>query len=87
MDSEDDIEGNDKFNERELKEFSSHFQIVMYSVDGPNTSRNEIINIAPGQISVSFTLEPNWEALTFPKDYSTGRNHFDEEREIPITHS
>ena len=46
-----------------------------------------IVNIAPGEgeIPVSFTSEPNWEALAFPKDYSTGRNHFNEEREIPIT--
>ena len=51
------------------------------------TSPNEIVNITPGegQIPVSFTLEPNWEALAFPKDYSTGRNHFNEERKIPIT--
>ena len=54
-----------------------------------HTSPNEIVNIAPGegQIPVSFTSEPNWEALAFPKDYSTGRNHFNEEREIPITPS
>ena len=78
MDSDDDIEGNDKFKERELKESSSHFPTVMYNVDGPNISPNEIVNVAPGegQIPVSFTLEPNWEALEFPKDYSTGRNHF-----------
>ena len=25
------------------------------------------------------------EALAFPKDYSTGRSYFNEEREIPIT--
>ena len=61
----------------------------MYNVDGPNISPNEIVNIAPGEgeIPVSFTSEPNWEALAFPKDYSTGRNHFNEEREIPITPS
>ena len=88
MDSSD-IEGNDKFKEKELKESSSHFPAVMYNVDGPNISPNEIVNIAPGegQIPVSFTSEPNWEALAFPKDYSTGRNHFNEEREIPITPS
>ena len=53
------------------------------------TSPNEIVNIAPGegQIPVSFTLEPYWEALAFLKDYSTRRNHFNEERETPITPS
>ena len=86
-DSDDDIEDNDKFKERELKECSSHFPTVMYNVDGPNISPNQIVNIAPGegQIPVSFSLEPNLEALSFPKDYSKGRNHFNEEREIPIT--
>ena len=87
-DSDDDIEGNDKFKESELKESSSTFPTVMY-VDGPNISPSEIVNIAPGegQILVSFTSEPNWEALPFPKDYFTGRNYFNEEREIPITPS
>ena len=68
-DSDDDIEGNDKFKERELNESSSYFPTVMYSVNGPNIPPSEIINIAPGegQIPVSFTLEPNWEALAFLK--------------------
>ena len=38
-DSDDDIEGNDKFKERELKESSSHFPTVMYNVDGPDISQ------------------------------------------------
>ena len=61
----------------------------MYNVDGPNISPSKVVNIAPGEgkIPVSFTLEPNMEALAFPKDYSTGRNHFNEEREIPLTSS
>ena len=91
-DSDDDIEGNDKFKERrdKFKERASPpFPTVMYNVDGPNISPSEIVNIAPGegQIPVSFTLEPNWEALVFRKGYSTGRNHFNEERKIPITPS
>ena len=72
--SDDDIDGNDKFKERELKEASHLFQ-------------QSCIIIAPGegQIPVSFNWEPNWEAIAFPKGYSTGRSHFNEEREIPIT--
>ena len=60
-DSDDDIEGNGKFKERELKECSSHFPTVMYNLDGPDISPNEIVNIAPeeGQIPVFFTSEPN----------------------------
>ena len=88
-DSDDDIEGNDKFKERVLKKSSSPFPTLMYNVDRPNISPSEIVSIAPGEgpIPVSFTSEPNWEALTFPKDYSTGRNHFNDKREIPITPS
>ena len=36
-DSDDEIEGNDKFKERELK-FSSTFPTVMYSIDESNIS-------------------------------------------------
>ena len=61
-----------------MKESCSRSPTVMYNVGGPIISPSEIVNIAPGegQIPVSFTSEPNWEALAFPKDYSTGRNHF-----------
>ena len=85
--SHHDIDGNYKFKERELKESSSTFPPVMYNVDGPNISSSYIMIVATGegQIPVSFTLEPNWEALAFPKDYSTERNHFNEESEISIT--
>ena len=53
----------------------------MDNIDSPNISSSEIVNIAPeeGQIPVAFTSEPNWEALVFPKEYSTGRNHFNED--------
>ena len=63
-DSDVDIEGNDKFKERDLKESFSHFPTVMCYVVGPNISPNEIVNIPPGerQIPVSFTSEPNWES-------------------------
>ena len=83
MESDGDIEGNYKFKERELKQSSSHFPSVMYNVDGPNISPNEIVNIATGegQIPVSFTSQPNWKAPAFPKDYSTERNFLNEERE------
>ena len=41
------------------------FPTVMHSIDGPNISSSEIVNIAPreGQIPVSFTPETNWEVL------------------------
>ena len=68
--------------ERELKESSTLFQAFIYIADGPNISPIEIVNIAPseGQISVSFTSEPNWEALAFLKNYLTRANNFNEEK-------
>ena len=70
-DSDNDIEGNNKFKERELKESSLPFLVMRYNVDEPNMSPSEIVNIAPreGQIRVSVTSGPNWEALAFPKDF------------------
>lgn len=79
-DREYDIEGNDKCKEREMNESSPPVPTVMFNIDGPNISP---IEIGEGQVPVSFTLEPNWEALAFCKDY-TGRNHFNEEREFLI---
>ena len=55
-DSDDDIESNGKFKQRELKESYSPFPTVMYSVDGPSIALSEIVDIAPGegQIPVLF---------------------------------
>ena len=59
----------------------------MHNIDGPDISSSEIVNIAPGdgQIPVSFTPEPNWEALAFPKEYSAWLNHFNEDSDKPMT--
>ena len=38
-------------------------------------------------MSVSFTTEPNWEALAFPRECSTGMNHFNEDGDNIITPS
>ena len=72
-----------------MKILSMPFPTVMHNIDGPNTSSSEIVNIAPGegQIPVSFTSEPNWEAFAFPKEYSTGISHFNEDRDNSITPS
>ena len=53
---DDDIEGNDKFKERELNESSPPFPTVMCNVDGLNIYPIDIVNIASaeGQIPVSF---------------------------------
>ena len=88
-DSDDDIEGNNKPKEKQMKMSSLPFPTVMHNINRPNLSSSEIVNIAPreGQILVSFTSELNWEALAFPKEYSTRINHFNEDRDNPITPS
>ena len=66
-DSDDDVEVNNKLKERKTETPSLPFPTVMHNIDGPNVSSSEIVNIAPGKghIPVSFTSEPNWEALAF----------------------
>ena len=85
-DSDDEIEGNDHAYEKEKRLSSVPFPTALHNVDGPNISTDKIVNIAAGegQIPVSLTSEPNWEALAFPKDYSTGKNHTNEYREVPM---
>ena len=65
-----------------MKEPPLHFLTVMYNVDRPNISTSEVVNTT--KFLVSFVSQPNWETLAFTKDCSTGRNHFNEEREILI---
>ena len=57
IDSYDDVEANDEFNERELNESSPPFPTAMYNVDRPNIPPSEIVDIAPGEdkISLAFT--------------------------------
>ena len=47
---------------------------VLQNIDGPSVTPAQL-SPAPdeGQIPVSFTTEPNWEALTFLKDFPCGR--------------
>ena len=67
-DSDDDIEVNNKLTESKMKMSSLPFPTVMHNIDVPNISSSEIVSIAhgEGQIPVSFTSEPNWEAFAFP---------------------
>ena len=86
-DSDDDIDGDNKLKERKMKMSSLPFPTVMHNIEGPYISSREIVNIAlgEGEIPISFTSEPNWEALAFPKEYSTGINHFNENKDNLIT--
>ena len=80
---------NIKLKERQMKMSSLPFPTVMHNINRPNLCSSEIFNIAPreGQILISFTSELNWEALAFPKEYSTRISHFNEDRDNPITPS
>ena len=63
---------------------------VLHNIEGLSVSPAQVLNIAPdeGQISFSYTTEPNWEALAFPKDFPYERFHFgNTTREVPITPS
>ena len=64
--------------------------IVLHNIESPSVSPAQVFNVAPGggEIPVSFTTEPNWEALAFPKYFPYGRFHFvDTTREVPTTPS
>ena len=80
-----------KFRSNVIKLHDSNYQLdisslpfptVINNVDEPNISPGNIFNIREGggQFPVCFTSEPNWEAPAFPKDYSSGRNHFNKEK-------
>ena len=56
-------------------------------IDGYNLKPEEVIGIAPGEgkIPTNLYIEPNAEALAFPKLFSTGTFHFNTKREVPIS--
>lgn len=62
---------------------------MLHDINGTNVRPGEVLNIAPGenQIPVSFTQEPDWEALAFVKEFPLGTGHFNEERDVRITPS
>lgn len=63
------------------------YQTVLHDINGTSVSQNQNINIAPGErnVPVSFSSEPNWEALASRKEYTTCKNHFNETRVVPLT--
>ena len=69
-----------------MQDFVLPLPTVSHNIEGPSESPAQVLNIAPGegQTPVSFTTEPNWEALDFPY----GRFHYGgTTREVPITPS
>ena len=49
---------------------SLSYPTVLHEIDGPSVLQNQIINIAPGEgnIPVSFSSEPSWEAFFFQRN-------------------
>ena len=64
--TDEEIEDNDHVKEEQVV---NSFPAVMCNVHWPNISSAYMLNLTTGesQIPVSFTSEPNWEALAFPK--------------------
>ena len=86
-DSEEDVSSTNSTTEDRSKMSSIPYPTVLHEKDGPSVSQNLIFNIAPLEenVPVSFGSEQNWETLTFPKEYATGKNHFIDARALPIT--
>ena len=65
--------------------FSLPFPTVIHNIDGATIFLSETVNMVP--VFFFFILEPNWKVFAFPDEYSTGINHFNENRNNPITPS
>ena len=88
MGSDEDVEGNEHYREKGQRLSNPH-STAMHDVNGPNIDFNDIFNMAPGEglIPVSYSNEPDCEALAFPSLFSTGKFHYNYNREIAITPS
>ena len=88
-DSDEEIEGNDVVFEKENQDSTVPHPTVLHNINGTNIEAGEVLNLAPaeGQIPVSFTSEPDWEALAFVKEFPLGKGHFNENRNVAITPS
>lgn len=89
MSDETDSDEEMAQNSREISKNSSenYFPTALHNTDGPDIDACEILNVAPGegQIPVNTKSETNWEALAFPKEFSTGKYHYNHPRDIEIT--
>lgn len=74
-DSDEEIEGNNIAFEKEKQDTTVPHPTVLHNINGTNVEAGEVLNLAPaeGQIPVSFTSEPDWEALAFVKEFPLGK--------------
>ena len=86
-DSDEEIEGNDSAVKKEQRESVFPCPKLLHGINGTSLRPGKVLNIAPceNQIPVSFTQEPDWEALAFVKEFPLGAGHFNEERNVRIT--
>ena len=90
LDSEDEIEDNNKNAEIEQQIYCQSQPTLLQNIDGPELPNlaNQV-DVAPceNEIPVSFYSEPDWEALAFPGHYPDAKNYFNSPRERNITPS
>ena len=89
IDSDEETEGNDSAVQKEQRESVFSCPTLLHDINGTSVRPGEVLNITPGenQIPVSFTQEPNWEAVAFVKELPLGTGHFNEERKVRTTPS
>ena len=88
-DSEDEVEKDTPAEvKQQLKNKRSlNTTTCLQPTHGPSVSTEQILDIAPaeGQIPVSATSQPDWEAMAFPKLFAIGKGHFNDTRPVKIT--
>ena len=74
---------------KEQRESVFPFPTLLHDINGTSVRSGKVLNIAPGenQILVSFTQEPDWEALAFVKQFPLGIGPFNKEKHVQITPS
>ena len=89
MSDETDSDEEMANNSREISKTTTTnvFPTALHNKDGPDINACEILNIAPGegQIPLDRRTEPNCEALAFPKEFATGKFHYNYPRDIKLT--
>ena len=84
--SDDEIDGN-MYAKQNKQRVTNARPTVMHNLDCPNIDPCQIVNMAPaeGQIPESHKNEPDFEALSFPKEFLTGQFHLNFKRKKLIT--
>ena len=85
-----DDENSDSLLERQTEQIHKEGApnpTVMHDIDGASVSIDKIIDVAPGEghIPVSLHVEPDCEALAFPRHFPDGKFHFNYTREKPLS--